>query len=173
MNKKSPQPKHKDPIGRAVLKNYAPATFQYGFHFGEYESNIYTPVIRKQIRELQPENKGHYTVYLPAYSDKRIIKVLSECKETKWEVFSKHNKKVFKEKNIVVCPIDNESFIQSMASAEGVLCGAGFETPAEAMFLGKKLLVIPMKNQFEQHCNAAALKQLGVPILKSLKKKYG
>lgn len=29
-----------------------------------------------------------------------------------------------------------------------------------------------MKNQYEQHCNAAALKNMGIPVLKSLKKKY-
>jgi uncharacterized protein (TIGR00661 family) len=51
------------------------------------------------------------------------------------------------------------------------LCGAGFETPAEAIYLKKKLLVIPMKNQYEQHFNAKALEEIGVPVLKSLKKK--
>lgn len=29
-----------------------------------------------------------------------------------------------------------------------------------------------MKNQFEQHCNAAALSAMGVPVMKSLKKKH-
>jgi len=29
-----------------------------------------------------------------------------------------------------------------------------------------------MKNQYEQHCNAAALEDMGVNVLKSLKKKY-
>jgi UDP:flavonoid glycosyltransferase YjiC (YdhE family) len=33
----------------------------------------------------------------------------------------------------------------------------------------KKLMVIPMKGQYEQHCNATALKEMGVPVLKSLK----
>ena len=33
-------------------------------------------------------------------------------------------------------------------------------------------MVIPMKNQYEQHFNASALKEINVPILKSLKKKY-
>lgn len=56
-----------------------------------------------------------------------------------------------------------------MASAAGVLCGAGFETPAEALFMKKKLMVIPMKGQHEQHCNAAALREMGVPVMKSLK----
>ena len=32
-------------------------------------------------------------------------------------------------------------------------------------------MVIPMKSQFEQHCNAAALETLGVPVLNNLKKK--
>ena len=59
-----------------------------------------------------------------------------------------------------------------MASSAGVLCGAGFETPAEALFMKKKLLVIPMRNQYEQQLNAAALKDMGVPVIKSLKNKY-
>jgi hypothetical protein len=29
-----------------------------------------------------------------------------------------------------------------------------------------------MKGQYEQQCNAAALRMLGVPVIKSLKKKY-
>jgi len=41
------------------------------------------------------------------------------------------------------------------------------ETPAEALFFKKKLMVIPMKGQYEQLYNAECLKQLGVPIIKS------
>lgn len=172
LNKKAPQPKKTDHFGRAILKKYAPTTTQYGFHFNSYDDNIFTPVIRKEIREQSIANKGHYTVYLPAYEDKRIVKVLKEIDYIKWEVFSKHNKKAFKEKNIQIQPINNEAFIKSMAAATGVLCGAGFETPAEALFMKKKLMVIPMKGQFEQHCNAAALKSMGVPVIKSLKNKH-
>lgn len=172
LNKNVPSPKKSDVMGKAILKKYAPAKYHYGFHFQAYDANIFTPVIRRQIRELTPENKGHYTVYLPAYNDERILKVLSQVKDVRWDVFSKHNKKVRKEKNITIRPINNEGFIASMAAAEGVLCGAGFETPAEALFLKKKLLVIPMKGQYEQQCNAAALKDMGVPVIKSLKKKH-
>ena len=62
-----------------------------------------------------------------------------------------------------------DAFIKSLVTCTGVLCGAGFETPAEALFLKKKLMVIPMKGQYEQQCNAAALKKMGVPVLKKLK----
>ena len=33
-------------------------------------------------------------------------------------------------------------------------------------------MVIPMKGQYEQQCNSAALKELGVPVIKSLKNKH-
>ena len=38
------------------------------------------------------------------------------------------------------------------------------------MYMGKKLLVVPMKNQFEQLCNATALEKMGVRCLKNVKK---
>jgi uncharacterized protein (TIGR00661 family) len=58
-----------------------------------------------------------------------------------------------------------------MAWSSGVICGAGFETPAEALYLKKKLLVVPMKGQYEQTCNAESLKQLGIKVLPKFNKK--
>lgn len=171
LSSKAPLPRHRDRIGNFILKYYAPATAKYGFHFEKFNNQTYSPVIRKQVRELFISNKGHYTVYLPAYSDKKIIKILSLFKNVKWEVFSKHNNKEYTCDNILLRPINNEAFLESMASSKGILCGAGFETPAEALFLKKKLLVVPMENQYEQHCNAAALQYLGVTVLKNFKKK--
>ena len=77
-----------------------------------------------------------------------------------------------KEKNVHIRPINNDAFIDSMITCAGMLCGAGFETPAEALFLKKKLMVIPMKGQYEQQCNAAALQTMGLPVIKSLKEKH-
>lgn len=168
----APQPKKKDALGRFILKKYAPTTKYYGFHFKAYQDNVFTPVIRQDVRQAVCENGTHYTVYLPAYDDEKILKILSKVKDVTWEVFSKHNKKSIHYNNITVAPITNAAFVKSMATSRGVLCGAGFETPAEALFMKKKLLVIPMKGQYEQQCNAAALKDMGVPIIKALKKKY-
>ncbi|MDW7694648.1 glycosyltransferase family protein [Flammeovirgaceae bacterium SG7u.111] len=165
---KTPKPQKFDPVGKAILSNYAPTTANYGFHFDTFDKQIYTPVIRQQIRELHPENKGHYTVYLPSYRDQTLVEKLGKFPAAKWEVFSKHNKKPLETGNVSIRPVNNDGFIKSMTTSMGVLCGAGFETPAEALFLEKKLMVIPMKNQYEQHCNAAALEQMGVPVLQSL-----
>ncbi len=167
-----PRPAHTDMMGRLILNNYAPSSSQYGFHFSAFKENIFTPVIRREVRAQQITDAGHYTVYLPSYDDRWLISYLSEFKDVKWDVFSKHNSKPSVIKNISIQPVNSLKFTTSMAASSGVLCGAGFETPAEALFLGKKLMVIPMKNQYEQHLNAAALQAMKVPVIKSLKPKY-
>jgi uncharacterized protein (TIGR00661 family) len=172
LNEHAPKPEDSDWMGKMVLKHYAPHTSAYGFHFRAYDDNIFTPVIRKQIRELPVEDNGHYTVYLPAYDDEQLVRHLSHFKEARWEIFSKHNKNAFRQDNISIRPIDNDAFIKSMAGSTGVLCGAGFEGPAEAMYLGKKILVIPMLTQYEQQCNAAAAKDMGATVIKTLSEKY-
>jgi uncharacterized protein (TIGR00661 family) len=86
----------------------------------------------------------------------------------KWQVFSKHYKKGKQQKNIKIFPIDSDLFLKSIASSSGVLCNAGFGAVSEALFLKKKVMVIPMKKQLEQACNAAMLKEMGVPVIKKL-----
>lgn len=167
LHEKSPKPLEKSWLGEAILKHYAPVQHQYGFHFETYDRQIFTPVIREQIRNLEVKKESHYTVYLPAFGDRQIIQALSRFDGIKWEVFSKHSKIRYVKKNVFIVPIHNEKFMESLASSQGVLCGAGFETPAEALFLQKKLLVIPMRGQYEQQCNAAALEKLGVPVIQN------
>jgi len=164
----APKPKQMDMMGKLVLERYCPTTYNYGFHFKSLDKNIFTPIIRQEVRKRKTSNDEHYTVYLPAYDDERIIKHLSKFSDIKWEVFSKHSSKKYKEKNIQINPINADNFLKSMASSAGILCNAGFGTTSEALFLKKKLLVIPMKKQYEQHCNAAMLKSMGVPVMKKL-----
>lgn len=166
-----PRPGHSDWIGSFILRNYAPCDGYYGFHFKRYDFNIFTPIIRNAVRGQEITEKGHYTVYLPAYGDKKIIKILSKIKEVNWHVFSKHTKEFYQKENVHVEPVNSERFTTSMAASTGVLCGAGFERPAEALYLMKKLMVIPMKGQYEQHFNAEGLRDVGVPVIKKLSKK--
>ncbi|WP_321298764.1 glycosyltransferase family protein [Marinifilum fragile] len=168
LNSRTPMPEKIEFLGYQVLKNYAPCNHNVSFHFKEYGHNMFTPVIRREIRLLEPENHGYYLVYLPAYSDERLISVLSHFPNYKWVVFSKHSKNKYRSENVEINPVNGEAFIRSLKDCAGVLCGAGFETPAESLYLGKMLAVIPMKNQFEQVCNAHALKELGIPVIADL-----
>lgn len=172
LSKNAPKPRKPNFAGRQILKRYAPTEKQFGLHFESYDSTIFTPIIRKEIREAKTKKLGHYTVYLPAYDDDRIFSVLSQVPEVRWQVFSKHNKKEKTAANVHIQPINNEAFIESLLTCDGLFCGGGFEAPAEALFLKKKLMVIPMKGQYEQQCNAAALYKMGIPVISSLKKKH-
>ena len=143
--------------GKIIMNHYAPASDYVAFHFEKYDHFIHTPVIRNEIRNLKPQNSGHYTVYLP---DK-----VKEIPGSNWQIFSKHSKQHYKTNNAEVFPINNVLFQKSLANCEGLLTGGGFEGPAEALYLGKKLLAVPMHHQYEQQCNALALEKLGVPVI--------
>ncbi|WP_118973584.1 glycosyltransferase family protein [Taibaiella koreensis] len=167
----SPKPEVAGWFGRFILRYYAPFSSYYGFHFERYNDKIFTPVIRREVQALTPVKGNHYTVYLPAYDDAALIRFLHRFKGVTWEVFSKHNKEAFTFEQIQIRPIENEAFLESLESCSGALLGAGFEGPAEALYLNKKLLVVPMKRQYEQQCNAAAIHRLGVPVIDSLSAK--
>ena len=112
--------------------------------------------------------KGHYTVYLPSNVAIEIIKKWKRMEQVEWHVFSKQSTKNYKVLNISINP---KLFPKRTVSAEGIVSNAGFGTTSEALFLRKKLIVIPMKKQFEQHCNAVIFIEMGVTLLKKLNKK--
>lgn len=172
LSSNTPRPAKIDHFAESIFKYYAPSTSQIGFHFKPYDSFIHTPIIRKEIRDIKPSNLGHYTVYLPAFDDKLLAKYLSKVKGPIWQVFSKHTQTPYVFENVDVQPINNEAFNLSLATCEGLLTGAGFEAPAEALFLGKKVMAIPMKGQYEQYCNAEGLRDLGIPVAYDLDDKF-
>ena len=160
-----PKPKKTAWLPMLVLKYYAPSRIGYGFHFKKYTNDIYLPIIKSDLLNFKPIKKNHFVVYLPSYDDKTIINVLSKIHKTNWIVFSKHTNKKYQHGNVKIKPVSSKKFNKKLVNCRGVLCGAGFETPSEALYLKKKLIVIPMKNQYEQQCNASALKNLGIPVL--------
>ena len=168
LSSKTPRPSQNFNWAEWIFKYYAPATHHIGFHFKAYDHFIHTPVIRKEIRCLETSNLGHVTVYLPSFDDRLLAPFLKQIPEIKWEIFSKHTFKSYRDGNVWVNPVSHRAYNQSLASSHGLLTGGGFEGPAEALYLGKRVLVIPMKNQYEQQCNAAALLTLGVPVVHNL-----
>ncbi|MFD2874553.1 glycosyltransferase family protein [Mucilaginibacter ximonensis] len=153
--------------GPAILNHYSPTTHHVGFHFERYDDFIHTPVIRSEIRDMHTSNLGHYTVYLPAYDDKKLTALLKQT-DVQWHIFSKRQKTGYTDGNVQVIPVNNEGFNVSLASCDGLLTGGGFEGPAEALFLQKKVMMIPMSGQYEQQCNALAASRMGVPVVQHI-----
>jgi uncharacterized protein (TIGR00661 family) len=150
-----------------IFKYYSPTTHHIGFHFDRYADFIHTPVIRSEIRAMETKTLDHYSVYLPAYNDKKLTEHLKKT-DVEWHVFSKRQKTAYRDGNVHIIPVNNEGFNTSLANCRGLLTGGGFEGPAEALYLGKKVMMIPMKGQYEQQCNALAASKLGVPVVQEI-----
>jgi len=171
-SKKVPRPAKQDLIGEWVLKNYANGTENIGFHFKEYDSNIYNPIIRNSIFHADPKDKGHITVYLSQYDTSIIVDVLSKIKDFNFEIFCRETKEIEIKNNCKIIPINQDLFANSLINCHGIITGAGFETPSEALFLGKKIMVIPLKGQYEQLCNAEALKEFNVVVTENITENF-
>jgi len=165
---KTPRPERKDLMGELILKKYAVAKTYVGLHFEPYDDFIFNPVIKADILKAEPSDKGYITVYLSHYSDEVIADYLKKFKDIRFEIFSKKVKTKTVIDNISFIPINNKDFTKSLTHCHGIITVAGFETPAEALYLGKKILCLPIKGQYEQLCNAEALKKFHVPVIHTI-----
>lgn len=161
----TPRPKEKSKIGEWILKNYARASFYIGLHFQQYDDFIFPPVIKKEINEAEPADKNFFTVYLPSYCEHIMEKYFHPLAPHRFFIFSRETSQIKKSRNITFLPVDKNLFDEALINCSGIITGAGFETPAEALKLDKKLMVVPIKGQYEQQCNAAALEQMGIKKL--------
>jgi uncharacterized protein (TIGR00661 family) len=161
LSKHIPRPKSKNIVGEFVINNLSPVSEAIGLHFEKYDDFIDYPVIRGDVKILSSTNAGYYTVYLPSYGISVIMSELSKY-PYKFEVFTKNVSCVMTHKNMKIYPNSKSQFINSFINCEGVITSGGFETPSEALLLKKRIMTIPIKGQYEQLCNAEALKQMGV-----------
>ena len=164
----TPRPSDRSTAGEWVLKNYAKASRYIGLHFRSYDNFIFTPVIKKEILEAQPTDGNYITVYLPSYCEPQLINIFQPFGDIRFEIFSSQTTQPKTYDNISFLPVNKKSFNKSLVNCSGIITGGGFETPAEALHLGKKIMTIPIRSQYEQQCNAAALEKLGVLKLKCI-----
>jgi uncharacterized protein (TIGR00661 family) len=158
----TPRPAQRQWHGELLLKDYVQAKHHIGLHFKKYHPSIFGAIIKEEILKANPTQQSHITVYLPALNDQTLIRLLSPVTDQFFEIFSSETRSLTRKGNILFRPIEQQAFNNSLIHCSGIICGAGFETPAEALQLGKKILAIPIKGQYEQYCNAAALNLLGV-----------
>lgn len=164
-SKLTPRPEKKSIMGELILKHYAPSPKHIGLHFEKYDSFIHPPIIKDEIIQAEPKNLKHITVYLPSFQKDCLQKAFNKLEGIQFHWFLGDVNFKYTEGNITYFPVNQEQFNQSLISCEGIITGGGFETPAEALYLGKKILSIPIRNHYEQECNAAALKRMGVPVV--------
>jgi len=168
-----PRPESAQALGESILKYFAWSRNNIGFHFQSYESWILPPVIPAAFWGEEPIDQGHTTVYLPQYTPKELRKYLISLQRHRFHVFHSQVLRDEIDGHITWKRPSKEDFQWSVQSSHAVLTAGGFETPSEAMFLHKKLMVLPIKGQYEQACNAAALQSMGVPVIADINIHFG
>jgi uncharacterized protein (TIGR00661 family) len=116
------------------------------------------PLLRNKLKDLDTSDDNFILVYL-AYNNylEDIIQWHNKHQDISIHCFTDKkgvagtealNDKFF------VHSIDENSFLQYLSKCSGVVTTAGFESVCEALYLDKSVMMVPIANHFEQHCNA-------------------
>ena len=165
VSKLTPRPEKKSVMGEIILQHFASAPKNIGLHFENYDSFIRPPIIKEEIQLADSVDKKHITVYLPSFDKFCLEQAFNNLPDLEFHWFLNNITTKTTIKNITYYPVNQTYFNASLISCHGIITGGGFETPAEALYLKKKILSIPIQNHYEQECNAAALKKMGVPVV--------
>jgi uncharacterized protein (TIGR00661 family) len=154
-------PKINDILASKFIKYFAPCNHNIGLHYHNYDNEIYQPIISSNLLSKCSSNLDFILVYLPAYDVNYLIKLFSNFKEINWKIYSNQIPKFFSN-NVEVKTISYECFQNDFINCNRIITASGFSTTSESLVLNKTLWSIPLKKQFEQQCNAKALKSMGV-----------
>ena len=163
ISNKVPRPENKDLLGESILKWMAPVSNPIGLHFEKYDDFIYTPIIKESLMKISTSDKGHYVIYLPTFDLENVLSQVYKIKSVRFDIFT-HIKKPHWIGKCHVLPIKKDLFDESIRTCHGVISTGGFQTSVESLYLGKKLMVIPTKGQYEQLCNAKSLSKMGCDV---------
>ncbi len=147
-----------NPVTRWIMKIFGPAEIHIGLHWYHFDQPIFPPVIpTMQPGEVDPKKT---LVYLPFENQSDMVKLLAPFNTFQFHIFTEYEVE-HDHDHIIVRPLSREDFLNELMTCKGVITNAGFELPSEALSLGKKILVKPLKGQMEQMSNMEAMRRLG------------
>jgi uncharacterized protein (TIGR00661 family) len=126
----------------------------------DLKKNIYVipPLLRQEVKNMRPTKSDRWLIYLTHYKlADQIISWAEKNKEITLDCFWDHPEKkdVFSpNENLSFHPIDAEKYLAKMSACAGLISTAGFESVAEAMYLKKPVMMVPVPNHIEQMINA-------------------
>lgn len=148
------------PLGRMVLKTFAPADCGLGLHWHHFEQPVLPPIIDLEGLRRQTPGASKIVVYLPFEDQQLVMGMLRRL--TGYEFFLYGPGLLDRSVgNVHTRTLSRLGFKRDLVSCAGVITNAGFELIAECLALGIKVIAKALGGQVEQASNAAALTQLG------------
>lgn len=125
------------------------------------DTELVPPILRKVI--LDAKKKAHFgdhvIVYQTSTSDKELIPALNSIQTEKFIVYGLRKNAVYD--NCTLKDFSEDGFVKDLASSKAVVANGGLSLIGEALYLGKPIFSVPVRNQFEQILNARYLEILG------------
>ena len=150
-------------LDKQLIKYFAPADIHLGVHWYHFGETILPPFIEHSEFECHQEAvQGDILVYLPFEDIQQIIELLNGQHKHRFVVYHPEVKQEVEEAAVKLKKPSRDGFLQDLQNCSGVIANAGFELSSEALTMGKKLLLKPLKGQFEQASNAETLRQMGL-----------
>ena len=147
---------------KIITKLISPVNKYIAFEYLKDTENDFFPIIRKVLRRTTPSHEDFYICYLSSIPSENQVKFFNLFPSQTFYIFHNDIKEASDFENIRLRPIDKAHFTNKLMRCKGVICHTGFQLTSECLFLGKKLLVIPIKNQIEQIYNTRTLAKFGV-----------
>ncbi|PZX52025.1 glycosyltransferase family protein [Algoriphagus chordae] len=148
------------------------ASEKLALSFYELESTdqirVVPPLLREEIKKLTPNSGDFFLTYI--VNSGYGVEVISYAQANPHlKIRAYWDKKDAAETehplpNLSFHRIHDKNFLRDMAACRGLVSTAGFESICEALYLGKSVMVIPVKGQYEQACNALDTVKSGAGI---------
>jgi uncharacterized protein (TIGR00661 family) len=130
------------------------------------------PILRHELFDKTASDEGFLLIYLFSSGFmKDIISWHRKNPDVRLAVFTdnrdvkERHKGVYRvDENLCFHSLSDEKFLDMMSKCTALVCTAGFESVCEAMYLGKRIMMVPLQGQFEQYCNARDTERIGAGI---------
>ena len=124
----------------------------------QYGLTVVPPLLRREIRELEPTNENFVLVYMthPSLS-RQIVAWHEQHSQLPLHCFWDNPEAPEEQRvddTLTFHRLNGPKYLRMMASCRALVTTAGFESVCEAMYLGKPVLMVPVQKHFEQACNA-------------------
>jgi uncharacterized protein (TIGR00661 family) len=130
---------------------------------GRGKIEVVPPLIRYAFRQISYQPGERFLVYLLYGGFLYDLIVMARANpDFHADVFTTLEPEMELPPGIQVHPLSDEKFREKMAHCKGLITTAGFDTVAEAAYLGIPLMVIPSRNHFEQQCNRVDAERSGL-----------
>ncbi len=128
---------------------------------GKFEGKvtIVPPILRPEILDAKPSSGDHVLVYQTSTSDRALLGELNKIAKRKFIVYGLRRDAV--QGNCTLRSFSEQTFVRDLASARAVVTNGGLSLIHEAIYLGKPILSVPVRRQFEQEMNSRYLEAYG------------